>query len=177
MRALLDACVLYPTLTRGLLLEVAAAGLYVPLWSERIMGEWMRAAAKETPGPLVAAEAALMRARWSGAWVEVPETVVAGLSLPDSNDTHVLAAAIAGEASLLVTYNLKDFPGRTLARHGLRPVGPDTFLLELLDEAPDQVLAALDRAMAGLSAAGPDRRALLKRAQLPRLAKAVQALG
>ncbi|MEM8879755.1 MAG: PIN domain-containing protein, partial [Pseudomonadota bacterium] len=46
MIACLDACVLYPTVLREVLLGVAEAGLYRPVWSARIVEEWARAAAK-----------------------------------------------------------------------------------------------------------------------------------
>ena len=49
MRAVLDACVLYPTVLRGLLQHCAAAGLYVPLWSGRILEEWRRAVVRSHP--------------------------------------------------------------------------------------------------------------------------------
>ena len=36
MRVLLDACVLFPTVMREVLLGAAAEGAFVPMWSERI---------------------------------------------------------------------------------------------------------------------------------------------
>ena len=48
-RVLLDACVLYPTVLRELLLGTAALGLYEPLWSARLLEEWARAAARLGP--------------------------------------------------------------------------------------------------------------------------------
>ena len=46
MKALLDACVLYPTVLREILTGVAGQGLYTPLWSDRILEEWARATRK-----------------------------------------------------------------------------------------------------------------------------------
>ena len=43
MKAVLDACVIYPTVLREILTGVAALGLYEPLWSDRILREWTRA--------------------------------------------------------------------------------------------------------------------------------------
>ena len=55
MKAVLDACVIYPTVLREILTGVAALGLYEPLWSDRILREWTRATAKL--GALAQAEA------------------------------------------------------------------------------------------------------------------------
>lgn len=40
LSAVLDANVLYPAPLRDLLLSVAEAGLYRPIWSDRIHSEW-----------------------------------------------------------------------------------------------------------------------------------------
>lgn len=173
MRAVLDACVLYPTLTRGLLMDAATAGVFTPLWSPRILEEWTRAAARETPADLLGAERTLLCARWPAACVAVTPETQATLSLPDPDDTHVLAAAIDGQASALVTFNLRDFPNRRLAMHGVTPWHPDVFLLEALREAPVPLLEATMARLSGLDMAP---RAALKRARLPRFAKAIAAL-
>jgi len=49
MKLLLDACVLYPTVLREILIGCARAGLYTPLWSARILEEWARATVKLGP--------------------------------------------------------------------------------------------------------------------------------
>lgn len=173
MRAVLDACVLYPTLTRGLLLDAARAGVYAPLWSPRILDEWTHAAARETPTALVALERDTLTAQWPDALVTPSPDVEMTLSLPDPNDTHVLAAAIAGQADALVTYNLKDFPGRTLAQHGVTLWHPDVFLLEALRDAETAMVTTTAARLAQLDLSP---RAALKRARLPRFGKAIEAL-
>ena len=55
----------------------------------------------------------------------------AGLDLPDVGDLHVLAAAIEGEADVIVTGNLRDFPADRLAPHGLTAQHPDAFIADL----------------------------------------------
>ena len=49
MKVLIDTCVLYPTVMRQMLLGAAGHGLFTPLWSDRILEEWARAAHKIGP--------------------------------------------------------------------------------------------------------------------------------
>ena len=75
-----------------------------------------------------------------------------------------------------MTLNAKDFPRGVLAEEGLTRVDPDGFLHDLWLADPDPVAAVgaqvLDRARE-LSGQDWDIRALLKKARLPRLAKAL----
>ena len=61
----------------------------------------------------------------------------------DPKDRHVLAAAIKGDAQVLVTFNLGDFPAESVAPHDVTVVSPDSFLLDQLDLHPDKVTRAL----------------------------------
>ncbi len=144
VRVALDACVLFPTVLREMLLGTAAAGGFVPLWSARILEEWARATRRLPEGAEAVArgEIALMRAGWPEAEVAVDPELVARLSLPDPDDRHVLAAAIAGRAEVLLTLNRADFPTRTLARHGLILREPDGFLSEFAAEGLDLAAVA-----------------------------------
>lgn len=172
-RVLLDACVLYRDLLRRLLLDVAAAGLFIPLWSERILGEWAHAAARA--GGDAGAAIVGLRAAWPDA--AVASEGAGRLALPDPDDAHVLAAAIGGRADIVLTLNLRAFPARALSPHGLLPLHPDPFLLGLWRQSPDPVAAAAASVCAAARAAGSQDgdRALLKRAGLPRLARALVA--
>ena len=53
-----------------------------------------------------------------------------------------MAAAIHSGASLIVTFNLKDFPAETLQRHNLLTQHPDDFIFDLLDLHPARVCQA-----------------------------------
>jgi len=98
--------------------------------------------------------------------------------LPDPNDTHVLAVAVASGADAIVTFNAQDFPRHVLAAEGVARRDPDGFLWELWSGAPDAVGAVIARVHAraeAMAGAPVSLKALLKRAQCPRLAKAVTA--
>jgi len=77
------------------------------------------------------------------ALVESDSELEESLSLPDANDNHVLAIAIRGEAQVIVTENVKDFPAKELAPYGLVAKTSDEFVLSLLDVDPDRVCLAL----------------------------------
>ena len=178
MRLLLDACVLYPTVMREMLLGAAQAGCFEPLWSDRILEEWARAAGKRGADQEVFArgEIALLNAAYPSATVAATPKLEARLWLPDPSDTHVLAAAIAGSADLIITLNAKDFPRNILQEEGLDRQDPDAALMGFRSSAADQIDAVarqvLDTARR-LSGEDWTARALFKKARLPRFAKAV----
>lgn len=180
MKVLLDTCVIYPTVMREMILGVAAGGAFEPLWSERILAEWLHAVVKLGPGAeaQAAGEAALMAAQWPRARVIYPPSLEARLWLPDPADRHVLAAAIAGSADGILTLNARDFPRHTLAEEGVWRADPDGFLHGIWQEQPALVAKVaeevLEKARA-LSELGWEMRPLLKKAKLPRLAKALAA--
>lgn len=177
-RAVLDACVLYPTVTREVLLGVARRGVFVPLWSARLLEEWRRAAARRGPVDAVQAEGeiAVARAGFPQAEIAAAPGQEARLWLPDENDVHVLATAVAASADLIITWNAQDFPRGVLAEEGLRREDPDRFLLDLWQEAPEDVEGAAREVLATavrIDGAGWTLRALMKKARLPRLGKAL----
>ncbi len=178
MKVLIDACVLYPTVLREIVLLTASKGAFTPVWSSRILEEWRRAALKHDGGRIAEVEIESASALFPTALSEPTEATEARLSLPDSNDVHVLAAAIDGEAGEILTLNLKDFPSRTLAREDIIPRHPDGFLLEVFHRDPSMMRGVIDAVLSKAASHGIDvsnPRALLKRARLPKLAKAVYA--
>ena len=179
MKVLLDACVLYPTVMREMLIGVAKTGAYTPLWSPRILEEWARAARKSGPdGEGVArSEIALLRAGWPGSEIQPRAGDLARLWLPDENDIHVFAAAVAGSADSIVTENRADFPRGILAEEGIERHSADPFLQDLYNQNPDAVLAVAQRVRAvaeRLSGEAWSLRKLMKKARLPRLGKALE---
>lgn len=175
MRAVLDACVLFPTVLREILIGTATAGLFQPLWSRRILDEWRYAASRQNAEAGV--EIALLESRFPAALVQ-PGGEVAGIDLPDPADRHVVETALAADAGIIVTANLRDFPRGSLALIGLRAIHPDEFLRDLYLQAPEAVLAAIaaTEARANAMGGGISRKELMRRARLPRLAKAIARL-
>ena len=74
--------------------------------------------------------------------VENYEAIIPSLHLPDQNDRHVLAAAIKSSASVIVTYNLKDFPKDALKKHDVEAQHPDDFIMRLFEMKPGVVCTA-----------------------------------
>lgn len=180
MKVVLDACVLYPTVLREILTGVARAGLYTPLWSERILEEWARATHKIGPlaEGIARGEAAQLISAFPKASVAPQPGLEARLHLPDENDIHVLAVAIAGSADAIITFNARDFPRHVLAGEGLARRDPDGFLWEMWSHNPDAVgavIATVQATAERLSGQSFPLRAFLKKAGLPRLAKALQS--
>lgn len=179
MRVCLDACVLYPTVLREILLGVAARGAFRPLWSPRILEEWALAARRLGPeGEAVArAGIAALRDAWPGSEIRPRDRDLARLHLPDPDDVHVLATAVAGGADVLCTFNARDFPRRTLALEGVERLDPDQLLGRLRDghgAAVAETVARVHATAERLSGEVLPLRPLLKRARLPKLARALE---
>lgn len=135
--AVLDACVLYPATIADALMSLSVAGLFAAKWTQEIEAEWMGGVERSRPelaGKLVRRRD-LMRLAVPD-WEVAPQqyqAIMPCLKLPDSEDIHVLAAAIAGHADCIVTSNLKDFPTEFVGVHGIEVIHPDDFLVMQLD--------------------------------------------
>ncbi|MFN0168245.1 MAG: PIN domain-containing protein, partial [Bryobacteraceae bacterium] len=78
------------------------------------------------------------------------ESLLPTLELPDDHDRHVLAAAVVGRCDVIVTQNLKHFPGVVLAPFGIEAQHPDDFLSAQLSLAPGQFSGAVRKVRARL---------------------------
>jgi predicted nucleic acid-binding protein len=176
--AILDACVLYPLATADALMSLTAAGLFAAKWTTRIESEWIRALEADRPDLKGRLELRRDAMRLAAVDWQVParawRRIEPSLSLPDSNDAHVLAAAIAGHADGIVTSNLKDFPAEILDEYGIEAIHPDTFILNYFDLDLLTTLSAfkLMRARRRKPAESPlDFAAALERNGLPQTAE------
>lgn len=134
-----EACVLFPAPLRSLLMYLAVTDLYRARWSHDIHREWMKSVHEKyadiTPEKLERIRE-LMDMHVRDCLVSGYEPLIETLSLPDPDDRHVLAAAIQSEASVIVTFNLKDFPAASLAPFDIEAQHPDDFLNTQLEFAP-----------------------------------------
>jgi hypothetical protein len=144
---ILDACVLYPAPLRDFIIELAAGGLFRARWTPTINDEWIsnllnnRADLTEAQ---IFRTRNLMNAAVPDCLVD-PEAyvpLVEALTLPDPDDRHVLAAAIATGADAIVTFNLKDFPPAALIPYGVDLLHPDDFIFHQFGLSNAAVLAA-----------------------------------
>jgi hypothetical protein len=98
---LLDASVLFPNVLRDTLLTLAEHDLYEPQWSTQILAEVRRNVIAKRPVAPAAIDRtlALMSAAFEYATVDGWQKLVDQFELPDPDDRHVVAAAIAGGAA------------------------------------------------------------------------------
>lgn len=145
--ALLDANVLYPAPLRDYMLNLASMDLYKPKWTSEIQKEWIvnllehRTDLKKEQ---LDKTRAAMDAAFPDANITNYEELIEGLSLPDKNDNHVLAAAIKAKADVIITFNLKDFPAKYLGRYDIEPQHPDVFIENLIHLDAELSMKALD---------------------------------
>lgn len=143
-----DACVLYPAPLRDLLMHLALTDLYRAKWTEEIHEEWIRnilANRQDLTRAQLERTRALMDNSVLDCLVTGYEFLIPALQLPDGDDHHILAAAIRSQSSVIITFNLKDFPARELEKYDIEALHPDEFISDLIDLNPARVLAAVAR--------------------------------
>ncbi|MCO6005418.1 PIN domain-containing protein [Actinoallomurus purpureus] len=149
--ALLDTCVLWPSLQRNFLLSLAAEGMYRPAWSSAILEELeyheteklIRRGEQEDK----AAARALflidqMRSAFDDAEIQGWEGLEGTYGLPDPDDEHVLASAVVAGAGAIVTHNTKDFP-QSKVPNGIDVISPAKFAENTVELDPLQAFDAV----------------------------------
>lgn len=179
--AFIDANVFYGARLRSLVLFVAQTKLFRARWSERIHDEWVWNLLENRPDlqPAdLAATRAAMNASIPDCVVEGYEPLIKSIDLPDPDDRHVLAAAIVAHASVIVTFNEKDFPREILDVFQLHTKHPDEFLQDVFHLSPEQFVDAVRGDFSHYVApplAYKDYLASLAKAGVPQLAKELEA--
>ncbi|MFK0002334.1 PIN domain-containing protein [Paenarthrobacter sp. NPDC090522] len=176
---LLDACVLLPYHLCDLLLRLGETDIYQPLWSDELLGEVRRnlVQAFDRTEQQATRRIDQMQQAFPHAMVVGFEGLIPAMT-NDSKDRHVLAAAVHGQAALIVTANLKDFPAQALALYGIEAVHPDDFLLDQLDLYPRQTMQCLREQRAAYGRPSLTRSAFYSRLSLtaPQFADAASRL-
>ena len=162
--ALLDTCVLRPSLQRDVLLSFAIEGIYRPVWSSAILEELeyheeKKLVQRDGVAPDVARSRAVrliatMRSAFVDAETAGWEPLDGTFGLPDADDEHVVAAAVIAGADVIVTQNLKDFP-RGLVPAGIELQAPDKFAHNAASLNPSAALRAIDVIAARSGRHGP----------------------
>jgi hypothetical protein len=150
--ALLDTCVLWPSLQRDFLLSLAVEGLYRPVWSSAILAEleyeeaakWVRRGADAHEAACRASRLiSRMRMAFDDAEVSGWEALDGTYGLPDPDDEHVVAAAFVAGAGVIVTHNLKHFPDDGLPE-GIAVLAPSQFAENTVAVSPARAWAAIE---------------------------------
>lgn len=139
----LDANVLYPAQLRDLLMRLAVAGLIRAHWTDEIHEEWTRAVQERHPdlsSEQLARTRGLMERALPTARVTGYRRRLQQITLPDPDDRHIVAAALKAGASIIVTFNVRDFPAEVLALHRLEAVHPDVFMRALYEAESKRVV-------------------------------------
>lgn len=176
----LDACVLMSGIVRRLMLRLAEAGVFQPVWSERIGLEWRRNAARlwSLPPEVLQAQWDEFNTRFPGAMEHNLAAYESGLRYSDPKDFHVIAAGLARRARCglqqtpvvqIATWNLKDFNRSELRRRGLDAFNPDLLLARWHGEAPEALHAAASHIPADWVALGREPEPLAATLQRERL--------
>jgi predicted nucleic acid-binding protein len=178
-----DANVLYSRVLRDYLLYAATRQIISVAWSEPILEEMAEHLQANVDGFTVESGRVLVRLmneHFPYALTDITDeadAAVADLVLPDEEDRHVLAAAVAAEADVLCTSNLKDFPSDTVGRLGLQVQHPDELLAGLVESHPEDMREVHRHSVAGLRGATDESTiAALKRADAPRTADLISVL-
>lgn len=138
--AVLDACVLIPASLRDILLRLAEAGFYRPVWSDAILEEVRRnlVAHIELSEQQARRVVDAMHRAFPEAAVTSYEQLIDRMTNAPT-DRHVLGAAVAADADVIVTSNLRDFPESALRPYDVVARSPDDFLGRFVVLGPDRI--------------------------------------
>lgn len=128
-------------------------GLFRARWTDDIHDEWTRNVLKgrsDLSAESLARTRKLMNESVMDCLVTGYEQIAAALTLPDPDDTHVLAAAIKSGANAIITFNLRDFPAAELAKYDIEAQHPDDFIQHQFGLDTSLVVVAAQRCRARL---------------------------
>jgi len=152
-RVFIDTNVLFPFSVMDLMLALTEDGIHDVLWTDDLLDEWERVIVRRGRRSPDAAAAITATIREFFADTQIPAETYRGLIAeavgPDPDDSVHMAAAVAGQAETLVTWDAADFDCDFMKNHGVTAVNPDVYLCSLYAEFPAEVLGTLTRLAAG----------------------------
>lgn len=158
----LDACIMMSGLLRPLFLNLAKAGLFIPLWTDKIGQEWQRNAARLWP-----IDPEILKTEWQSMQEQFPAANMGDvtpfesmLKHTDRKDKHVAATGIAAVVAIhagpisVLTWNIKDFSRSELRRQQLGLIDPDRLLSQWWPTHRQILSDALDLTVSDLVSSG-----------------------
>jgi hypothetical protein len=144
-----DTNVLFPFSIMDLLLALTEDGVHEFIWTDALLDEWEDVIVREgkrTPESAASITSAV-RDFFDDCKVERPEyeALVDEMPGPDEDDHEHMAASVARQPCTILTHDRKHFPAKPLHDRGVRVTDPDTYLCELVDDLPDEVIDTLVR--------------------------------
>jgi hypothetical protein len=143
----LDACVLANFSLCDTLLRLAETPrLFEPKWPEEIIRETIRTLQSKLGWPiaLTAHFETELRANFGEAWIRGYEPLIPRMTNQEK-DRHVVAAAVHGEAPIIVTLNLRHFRREHLEPWGIFALHPQSLLMEIYRQEPVRVMTKLEQ--------------------------------
>ena len=144
-KIVLDACVLANIVVCDLFLRLAEKPrLFLPRWSTEILDETRRVHKKlHWPDEIAESWRSEVERTFPDSTIDDYEHLLPALT-NDEKDRHVLAATIRSGASVIVTFNLKDFPSPALQPWDIEACHPQDYLLTLYSMSPEVVVLKLN---------------------------------
>jgi len=153
-KAFLDACTLVPISLTNVILTASEFELLKPFWSSDVIEEAVTALLRIDPRR----NEISIRRRFSQMNEFFPDSLVIpntamlnGLDLPDFNDGHVIAGAIAAQAQFIVTDDKVGFPDHILNQYGITATTPGEFLTTLFTKDPITMTEVLRQSIANFN--------------------------
>lgn len=181
-RVFIDTSKLFPFTIMDVLLTLSEDLLFTWIWTDEVLHEWEEVIVRHGVRSEASAAAVLHAVRtYFGPYRIDPNvyrpSITDDLS-PDPSDRVHAAAAIFGEADVLVTRNIKHLNTPPVIKAGVEVITSDEFLCALLRQHPQSVLESFLRG-AGTkrspSIAPRELAARLGRAGAPRFAALIRA--
>lgn len=141
----LDVSVLFPATLRDTLLRAASAGLYRIRWTDDILEDVKRKLVNDRGIPEEKAQQLIdvMRKQFPEASITEHRSLISAMP-NDPKDRHVLAAAVASRAQVIVTQHLRHFPHEVLIPLMIEAQSPDEFLTHLFHLAPERIAEIIE---------------------------------